>query len=207
MTIISEAVEGIVRHAVEKARRGRRPSLSFFGVVRNPMLALGLAKKLAGAQTAEEQFALTKEFFDHEKKRATRRQERNAQNHARHMANLAKRVRATTEIFLGGEEVVVIDGYDEFMKIAKLAVRHSGGQLRLAYQEQNASKKHMRVGHFLKLDQERLGADIETYSALVTTRGWEPVLVKFFNDVLLQIEKRLPKAYEKATEALHGLGF
>ena len=57
-----------------------------------------------------------------------------------------------------------IDLTNNFMQIAEIMVEKSNGKLRIAYQEKSATLgKDAEVGHFLKLNDERIGLDLEEY--------------------------------------------
>lgn len=199
----------VVKHARWKAKRGRRPSLpSAFMGIRNPMMAVALAQKMNAAASAGDAISIVQEFWAGMERRAQERRARDERNRARHQANLAngdamREIDSEKE----PEPAEFKNGFEELLRIAKLAAKHSGGHLRISYREEHRSKRRAKdAGHFLKLDGKSIGHDIETYSIVFPKRGWKPALAWFSRDVLFLIEKRLPKAYEKATEALRGLG-
>lgn len=96
----------------------------------------------------------------------------------------------------------------KLLKIAKIAVKFSGGRLRLAYNEEDESKKFVgNAARFLKLDGKRFGRDIELYGFMGDDiAGWQQVLVMFLKEVILPLRQVLPKSYTKASEALRLFG-
>jgi hypothetical protein len=87
----------------------------------------------------------------------------------------------------------------QLLNVAKIAVRHSGGRLRLACDGGD---------HFLKLDGERIGRDIEFYEDFGdTTQGWQVALLKFSSDIFMRVKAELPeKSHTEAGKALLLLG-
>lgn len=95
----------------------------------------------------------------------------------------------------------------EILKIADVAVRHSGGRLRLAKSEQDDStKSEPEAGHFLKLDRKRLGRDIALYSFMGEFGGWEGILPMILEEILLPLRFTLPESYNEASKLLRELG-
>lgn len=96
----------------------------------------------------------------------------------------------------------------ELMKIAEMAVQCSDGCLRMAYNEEDESKDHVAdAAHFLKLDEKRLGRDIELYGFMGDGPfGWEETLAMFLEEILLRLRNRCPESYEKAGDMLRTLG-
>jgi len=97
---------------------------------------------------------------------------------------------------------------EELLKIAELAVQHSGGRLRLAHNEEDSSRKQCSdAAHFLKFDEKRFGRDIELYGFMGDGPiGWEQTLPTFLEEVILPLKQILPESYAKASEALCELG-
>lgn len=87
----------------------------------------------------------------------------------------------------------------ELLKIAEIAVQHSGGRLCLLVHDGSAAR-------FLRFDGEDLGRDIELYGLLGDVAGWQQPLAMFLEETLLPIKKGLPESYAKAGEALRQLG-
>lgn len=113
------------------------------------------------------------------------------------------------EVVIPRREPIKLDGRRaELLKIAELAVQHSDGRLRLAYNEKDESDEFTRgAGRFLKLDGKRIGRDIEQYGFFGdSVAGWGEALVMFLEEVLLPFKNGLPKSYTKAAEALRTLG-
>ncbi len=94
------------------------------------------------------------------------------------------------------------------MRIADIAVQNSGGRLRLTYNEEDESRKSVRhKQHFLKLDEKRIGRNLQVYVFLGDeVIGWQQLLGEFLKEVLLPIKSELPKSYAKASEALRVFG-
>lgn len=100
------------------------------------------------------------------------------------------------------------DKTEEFLKIVELAVQHSGGRLRVAHNERNTNrKKDKEAARFIKLDERRLGRDIDIYIFMGNkAMGWEQTLPTFLMEVILPLKKTLPESYTKSSEALREFG-
>jgi hypothetical protein len=70
------------------------------------------------------------------------------------------------------ENLKEVDFTNNFMLIAKAMVKKSKGKIRLAYKEKNNSISIDEESlHFLKLNEERIGKDIEFYG--VKSKEWK----------------------------------
>lgn len=95
---------------------------------------------------------------------------------------------------------------DGLREIANLAAQCSGGRLRLAQNEEDESEKtSLNASHFLKLDEKRLGKDIEMYIFLGHRDSWHEALNQFIIDIILPLAEILPESYKKATEGVNKL--
>ncbi|MEK7520051.1 MAG: hypothetical protein AAB581_02305 [Patescibacteria group bacterium] len=96
----------------------------------------------------------------------------------------------------------------ELLKITEVAVQHSGGRLRLAFNEEDESEEFIgSAARFLKLDGKRLSRDIELYGFMGDDiAGWQQTLAMFLEEVLFPIKSELPESYAKAGEALRTMG-
>jgi hypothetical protein len=112
------------------------------------------------------------------------------------------------EVIIPRREPVKLEGTSaEILRIAELAVQHSNGLLRLAYNEEDEGDEFTGgAQRFLKLDGKRLGRDLELYGFMANIAGWERILVEFLLEVILPLKKASPESYAKAGEALRLLG-
>jgi len=96
----------------------------------------------------------------------------------------------------------------KLLEIAEIAVSHSGNRLRLAFNEEDESKRFQaEAKHFLKLDEKRIGRDIELYGFMGDeVVGWQQTLAMFLEEVVLPLKSALPESYAKAGEELRILG-
>ena len=85
-------------------------------------------------------------------------------------------------------------------------VNVSEGRLRIAFKEaDNSKKEEPEAAHFLKIDEQRLGRDLELYDLLTLVGGPEQSLADFVN-VVLVLKEKLPKSYEVGSQMLKDLG-
>jgi hypothetical protein len=76
----------------------------------------------------------------------------------------------------------------------------------MAHNEEDENRKHdSGASQFLKLDEKRLGRDLELYG-FAWEMGREQALLMFFEEVVLPLRGILPESYAKASEALRELG-
>lgn len=97
----------------------------------------------------------------------------------------------------------------ELMKIAEKIAQVSGGRARLAFQEEDSStQKAEDAAHFIKVDEARVGRDIEMYGFFGdTVIGWEQTLAEFLQEILLPIKSAgLKNSYKEAGQLLKNLG-
>lgn len=86
----------------------------------------------------------------------------------------------------------------QLLRVAQMAARDSGGRLRLACDGN---------GHFLELDGQRIGRDIEHYADFGdTARGWRVGLIQFSYDVFLCLREKHPGCITEAGRELLKLG-
>jgi hypothetical protein len=97
---------------------------------------------------------------------------------------------------------------EELLELVSQLVEVSGGRLRLAHNEYDKSRKIAKdAAHFLKLDEKRLGRDIELYGFMgAEIMGWQEALVLFLEEVVLPLKNTVPSAYNKASESLIEIG-
>lgn len=125
------------------------------------------------------------------------------------LSNLRKIDEPAREITIPRREPIKLEGKRaELLGIAEIAVQHSDGRLRLAFNEDDASEEFIgSAGRFLKLDGQRIGRDIELYGFLGDEIvDWQQTLVMFFEEIILPIRGVLPESYTNAGEALKTLG-
>jgi hypothetical protein len=124
------------------------------------------------------------------------------------LSNIRKIDEPRREIAIPKSEPIKLKGKTaELLKIAETAVRHSGGRLRLARNEEDDSEEYAGgAQRFLKLDGKRLGRDIEQYGFIGKVTGWEQTLAMFLEEVILPLSAMVPESYTKASEELLKLG-
>jgi hypothetical protein len=85
-----------------------------------------------------------------------------------------------------------------FLGTAEIAVKHAGGRLRVAHNEEDqTADPQPEAAHFLKLDGKRLGRDLELYAFMVKLAG-AAALADFIAEVLIRLRGELPGAYAAA---------
>lgn len=85
---------------------------------------------------------------------------------------------------------------DELMMIAEKLTSSSDGRLRLAFNEDDGTTaKVADAAHFLKLDGQRIGRDIELYGFLGKVGGNAVALTDFLESVILPLEQ-IPTAFQ-----------
>lgn len=125
------------------------------------------------------------------------------------LANLRKIDEPRREVIIPRHEPIKLEGKRaELLKITEIAVQHSSGRLRLAFNEEDESEEFVGgAARFLKLDGKRLGRDIELYGFMGDDiAGWQQTFAMFLEEILLPLKSVLPESYAKAGEALHTLG-
>lgn len=97
---------------------------------------------------------------------------------------------------------------DELMALATQIANSSDGRLRLAHNEEDATTiAAMDAAHFLKLDEQRLGRDIELYGFMGDRMmGWQETLATFLEEVVLPLKSSVPNAYQAASDGLKKAG-
>lgn len=80
--------------------------------------------------------------------------------------------------------------------------------LRVAHNEEDeTSEAAADAAHFLKLNERRLGRDLELYGFMgASVEGWQRTLARFLEEVVLPLKKAAPAAYAVACEKLNELG-
>ncbi|MEK7464740.1 MAG: hypothetical protein AAB617_03105 [Patescibacteria group bacterium] len=125
------------------------------------------------------------------------------------LSNLRKINEPRRKVVIPHREPVKLKGKSaELLKVAEIAVQHSGGRLRLAFNEEDKSEGFVgSAARFLKLDGKRFGRDIELYGFMGDDiAGWQETLVMFLEEILLPLKGELPESYVKAGEALRTFG-
>jgi hypothetical protein len=94
---------------------------------------------------------------------------------------------------------------DDFLQIAKTIVEFSNGKIRVAFNESdNYTKADKEAAHFLKLNDKRVGRDMEVYG-FMSLFSAEQALPDFY-ELLIFIKAECPESYEKASAQLKELG-
>lgn len=126
------------------------------------------------------------------------------------LSNIRKIDEPPRRVTIPRHEPIKLEGKSaELLKIAEVAVQHSAGRLRLAFNEKDDSEEFLgSAARFLKLDGKRLGRDIEIYSFIndTLTNGWGQTLVMFLEEIILPLKSTLPESYAKGGELLKSLG-
>lgn len=91
---------------------------------------------------------------------------------------------------------------DELMTIAQRLVSSSEGRLRIAFNEDDGTTaKVADAAHFLKLDERRIGRDIELYGFLGRTASNAIALTDFLEGVILPLQQ-IPAAFQVGLQEL-----
>jgi NADH/NAD ratio-sensing transcriptional regulator Rex len=99
---------------------------------------------------------------------------------------------------------------EQLMRIAWQIIYAAPGRARLACQEADASMAVVKdAAHFIKVDENRIGRDIELYGMFgKDLRGWQQALLAFLDEVLLPIRSLgLEASYNTASVSLRQLGY
>jgi len=98
---------------------------------------------------------------------------------------------------------------EEVFEVARLIVENSGGRARIAFQERDDSKgEDKRARHFIKVDEERFGFDLEDFcDAGEQTGDWKDALSCFYGNTLLFLELvDLNESFRVAGDRLKAIG-
>lgn len=91
----------------------------------------------------------------------------------------------------------------ELIDLASELAEASPEALQIAYHEDAAGG----ATRFLKLKGEKLGDDLETYGfSAENAEGWQGILYRFLEEVVLPLEDAAPAAYEVACRKLIEMG-
>lgn len=94
---------------------------------------------------------------------------------------------------------------DDFLQIAKIIAENSNGKIRIAFNEQDEStEKDEGAAHFLKLNEKRLGRDMELYGFRAKVSP-ESAPADFL-ELVFALKEECPQSYQKASIALKELG-
>lgn len=94
---------------------------------------------------------------------------------------------------------------EDFMRIANEIVAASSGRLRLAFNEDDSStSKVADAAHFLKLDERRIGRDIELYGFMAKMMGDAAAVADFLAEVILPIQP-CARSYGIGMDAMRSL--
>ena len=100
-----------------------------------------------------------------------------------------------------------VDNHVMLLKIMTLLTANSAQHLRMAYREEDANfLPNPDACHFLKLDGNRLGHDIEAYSVAGQLLGWENVLPIIYREVMAPLKNVLLASYRPASVELYAFG-
>lgn len=96
----------------------------------------------------------------------------------------------------------------ELFDLATALAAASPEVLRVACNEEDKTTAAARdAAHFFKLNEQRLGRDLELYGFMgEKLEGWESTLVRFLEEVVLPLKKVAPAAYAVACEKLKEMG-
>lgn len=99
-----------------------------------------------------------------------------------------------------------IDLTDDFMRIAKVIVENSGGKIRLAFGEKsNSLLEDKEVQHFLKLNEKRIGEDIEYYGSVSVKNNIGHALPELYF-LIKEIKTDCPLSYTEAISLIQEVG-
>lgn len=96
----------------------------------------------------------------------------------------------------------------ELIVLASALASASPGVLRVAHNEENKTTDVVKdAGHFLKLNEQRLGRDLELYGFMgEKVMGWPTALTHFLAEVVLPLKGVAPASYTLACERLKEMG-
>lgn len=96
----------------------------------------------------------------------------------------------------------------ELIDLATALATAESQVLRVAYKEESETTDAAAgAAHFLKLNERRLGRDLEQYGFMgASIMGWQGTLVLFLEEVVLPLEKAAPTSYVVACEKLKEIG-
>lgn len=96
----------------------------------------------------------------------------------------------------------------ELLDLATALANASPEVLRVALSEDDKLPAAVEdTAHFLKLNERRLGRDLEMYGFLdESIEGWQETLVLFLQEVVLPLRQTAPAAYKVACEKLKEMG-
>ena len=125
------------------------------------------------------------------------------------LSNIRKIDEPCRKIVIPRREPIKLEGaLAELLKIVEIAVQHSDGRLRLAFNEEDETEQFLASAQrFLKLDGKRIGRDLELYGFMGdNVIGWQQALVMFFEEIIFPLRTKVPQSYLEAGEALCLLG-
>ena len=96
----------------------------------------------------------------------------------------------------------------ELIDLASALAATSPDVLRVAHNEDDKTTVAVKdAAHFLKLNGQRLGRDIELYGFMgEKLEGWQAALARFLEEVVLPLKHAAPAAYAIACEKLKEMG-
>ena len=95
---------------------------------------------------------------------------------------------------------------DKIFNFAECLAEHSGGAIRVVTNEKDdTTEKDMEAASFLKLNDKRLGRDLQLYDFLKEVTGEQHMLVMMLEELLLPV-KGIPTAYAAGSDILKEWG-
>jgi hypothetical protein len=96
---------------------------------------------------------------------------------------------------------------EDLLKLAEEMASAAPETLRLAHNEKDATTdEDKEAAHFLKIDGQRCGRDIELYGFMGTVQGDWNAVVDFTGEVVLRMRTAAPAAYEVAAARMKEFG-
>ena len=99
------------------------------------------------------------------------------------------------------------DMSDALVALSEAIVDTAPEVLRYAHNEADATTEvDEEAAHFIKVNGERLGRDIELYGFMARVAGSQMALANFLGEVVMPLKELAPRAYALACEKLIDLG-
>lgn len=94
------------------------------------------------------------------------------------------------------------------LDIAGVMVDLGQGRIRLATNEQDGSTAlQTEAARFLKVDEVRMGRDLELYEIMSRSSSEADGLCHFLGEVVIPLKEKVPAAYEGAAPLVERLGY
>ena len=96
----------------------------------------------------------------------------------------------------------------ELLILAGIITGLSEGRVRVAVNEEDdTTQTQVEAAHFLKLDETRLGRDLEVYGFIGRVAGNELALGDFVGEVIIPLRTSIPAVYDSVAPLAEQLGY